>query len=219
MKFQASRAAAGWFDTVRETLQLIHQPEALQQFNVTTSASTAILEEDDVLAGEPWFLEEAELVDTFWKLLVELASARCWSQIQFSTIQPCALAIALSPDIGPNSLAQKLLHEQRDTWNAVLAAERASASDSKLSPGERSALTLVLRDLGWNRLQVSREAMLECTAAGWKVSHARVQETARCLFAGPAQTKYELEDLFAHLASIACASNLPVAMNKWLGTC
>ncbi|CAE7563238.1 unnamed protein product [Symbiodinium sp. CCMP2592] len=209
MKFQATRAAAGWFDVVRDTLHLIHEREALQRFNVTTSVSTSILEEDDDLAKEPWFLEESELVDTFWKLLVELASARSWSQVQFSTIQPCALAIALSPDNGPNSLAQKLLHEQRDTWNAVLKAERSAASDSKLDPGVRSALNQVLCDLGWNRLQVSREAMLECTAANWKVSDQRVLETARCLFAGQAQTKYHLEDLFAHLVSVARASNLP----------
>ncbi|CAE7226220.1 unnamed protein product [Symbiodinium sp. CCMP2592] len=215
IEFQASRAKGSWFSTVVNTLHLIHEPQALQRINITPATAAAILEDDDCLATEPWFLDECELVAKFWKLLVELSAARCWSQIQFTTLQPGALAVVLSQDHGPFSTAQRLLDRQQDVWTAVLRAEQAVTPDSKVPPAVKAALTQILQDLGWNRLQVAREAMMECEAGNWKATDRRVQEQARCLFAGPAQTKWDLEDLFAHLVSVSRSANLPVAMNKW----
>ena len=200
---------------MQDTLSLIHDEAALQRFNVTMSASAGTVGEDDSFATEAWFQEECDLVDTFWKLLVELASARCWSQVQFTTLQPSALAAVLCAD---KTAAQRALNQQRAIWGAVIEAEQAASADSNLPPGDRAALVKLLQDLGWNRLQVAREAMIECTAAGWQASHPQIQAMAKAFFSGPAQTKTQLEDLFAHLASVSRASNLPVAMNKRLGS-
>ena len=201
--------------TVMETLHLIHDSRALQAFNVTASMSATIVQDGDALESESWFLQETEQVATFWKLLVEISSARSWSQIQFTTLQPSALAVVLSPDHGPNSFAQQALDQQRDTWLAVVKAERATASNSKqLPPNAKNALSSVLQEMAWNRLQIAREAMVEAMSAGFQATDANLQQQARCLFNGPAQTKFDLEDLFAHLASVARSTNLPVAMNK-----
>ena len=195
-----------------ETLDLVHSNAALQSFNVTTSATAEAIEPEDDESTEQWFLDECLLVQRFWKLLTEVASARSWSQVQFQVCQPNALAIALHTD---RALAQRSLREQRNVWNAVIQAERAAAPDSTLEHGLKESLGKLLLDLGWNRLQVARESFLVCQAAGWDVEHPEVQSQARCIFSGPAQTKWELEDLFAHLASVARSANLPTAMNKF----
>ena len=209
IQFQADRAAGAWFQTVVETLNLIHSSSALQAFNITTCQSAEPIQDSDDERDEPWFKDECVKVEGFWKLLTELASARAWSQVQFQVCQPNALAVVLH---GDTVLGQQGLRQQEAVWAAVIAAERAVATGSSSPPTVQESLKHVLQDLGWNR----RECLLVCTGAGWVAGDPEVQTQARCIFSGPAQTKWELEDLFAHLASVARSSNLPTAMNKHL---
>ena len=166
---------------------------------------------DDPEVSEAWFMDEVAKLQKFWRLLLELASARSWSQVQFTTCQPNAMAVVLLKN---TAAAQAGLDAIKLTWDAVISAERAAASDSNVKSATRDALRAVLQDLAWNRLQPARECLLECIRGKWLVTDGGIQKQAESLFSGPANTKWELEDLFAHLASVARATNLPTAMNK-----
>ena len=212
MQFQANRASGGaWFTTVRTTLQRLHDRQALESFGVTVSMSAPPLLPQDPDASEQWFLGECKMIEKYWRVLIEISSARSWSQIQFSTCQPNSLAVVLLED---RSAAQAGLDVIKEVWDAVLAAERAAASDSKTPPADRAAISGLLLDVAWNRLQTARESWLVCEQGKWLASDASIRLQAEHLFSGPANTKWDLEDLFAHLASIARSSNLPTAMNK-----
>ena len=195
--------------TVHETLNLVHDEKALQRFGITVCETSSIIDED---LAEGWLVEQREAVDSFWRLLIELASARSWSQMQFVSLQPQALAAVLCTDA---ATAQRELDKLRVVWGAVAQAEKAVVGKS-LQPGQKAALAEVLQDMGWHRLQVAREVKMECQAAGWQASDEQVQLAARLVCGGPSQTKFQLEDLFSHLISVARAANLPRAMNKWL---
>ncbi|CAJ1372311.1 unnamed protein product, partial [Effrenium voratum] len=165
--------------------------------------------QDSPIKQEPWFQEEKKKLNNFWSLVTEHAAARCWSQSFFTMCQPNSVAACLHKD--PET-AKRALRMQKRIWEAVLAAEKAV--DSKTTPGPiKTELEKRLVDISWHRLQISREICAMCEHTGWTVE--AVREQALYLFGGPANTKYDLEDLFAHLQSVARATNLPTAMNKW----
>ena len=63
------------------------------------------------------------------------------------------------------------------------------------------------RGCGVQSLQLSR---------GWNANHEIIQEVALAMTGCPQNTKYDLEDGFAHLSSLSKLSNLSTAMNKSL---
>ncbi|CAE7228362.1 unnamed protein product, partial [Symbiodinium microadriaticum] len=176
---------------------------------VSTSAPTLLPEDPD--ASEQWFLDECKKLEKYWRVLVEIGSARSWSQIQFHVCQPNSLAVVLLND---RSAAQAGLDVIREVRDAVLAAERAAAADSGTPPADREAISALLQDLAWNRLQTARESWLVCEEGQWRADDPDIQLQAEHLFSGEANTKWSLEDLFSHLATIARSTNLPTAMNK-----
>ena len=85
MQFQANRASGGaWFTTVRTTLQRLHDRQALESFGVTVSMSAPPLLPQDPDASEQWFLGECKMIEKYWRVLIEISSARSWSQIQLA---------------------------------------------------------------------------------------------------------------------------------------
>ena len=178
---------------------------------MSTSAPTLLPEDPD--ASEQWFLDECKKLEKYWRVLVEIGSARSWSQIQFHVCQPNSLAVVLLND---RSAAQAGLDVIREVRDAVLAAERAAAADSGTPPADREAISALLQDLAWNRLQTARESWLVCEEGQWRADDPDIQLQAEHLFSGEANTKWSLEDLFSHLATIARSTNLPTAMNKTL---
>ena len=212
MNFQTRRAIGAWFGTALRTVRLIHDPAALRRFGISISALAPAAAAENPLHEAEWFLDERRKIKEFFDLLIEVAAARSWSQVQFSVCQPEALAVVLHAD---QHLSEIALREQRQVWRAVLRAEHLLANGA-LEEADAAALKSLMQDLAWNNLQVARESYLVAEQCAWRPSDTRFRAQVSALLGGPCQTKFELEDLFAHLASVARASNLPVAMNKRL---
>ena len=162
-------------------------------------------------AQEPWLLEEAERLNNYTFLLVELASARAWSQIGFTNIMPFPFAAAHhdSPQV-----AEQLLRNVKEIWEAILQAERY-VNDPEIPKGLREEVKKRLSDICWNRMQLSREAFVTFAKGNWDPNEKNIKEFTMRMFGGPANTKYDLEDLFAHLVSVSKMSSQATAMGKW----
>ena len=206
--FLAKRAAGAWYGSVQNTLKLVDDPAALKRINITVPQGSLVMAEEE----EPqWLrLEKVKLAE-FWTLATEIASARSWSQTQFVMCQPHGFAASLHPD---EQLANACLREQRRVWECVLIAERAVGPHSELSAGQKQALTSLLQELAWNRIQISREVYLTAQESAWNAGDARIREQAKLLFSGQGNTKFDLEDVFAHLSQVARSSNSNTPMNK-----
>ena len=167
--------------------------------------------------GVAWLEQEQELLDEYFNLLIELASARSWSQIMFSTHWPHSFASVFHPN--PRT-AQQLLNHQRQIFQAILQAENVvygRAGDNPLPLTTKKIVKTMLDGVAFNQLQLVREMYLVCERAGWDVNHADIKALAHRCFGAPFNTKYNLEDLFAHLSSVAKLSSLATPMNKPLG--
>lgn len=206
VEWQAHRCAGNWFDTIISSISGIHDSEALGTFLTVDIIGDPVME-----AQEPWLVEEVERLNNFTYLLVELASARAWSQIGFTNIMPFPFAAALheTPQV-----AEQLLRNTQEIWTAILQAERY-VDDPEKPKALRDAVKKRLSDLCWNRMQLSREAYVTFAKGNWDPNEKNIKEFTMRLFGGQANTKYDLEDLFAHLVSVSKMSSQATAMGKW----
>lgn len=198
-----------WFPWILESFAVMTNAGALRSFGIMTE--TPLTAQTGGL--EAWQLEEQKRLTSFFDLLVELASARAWSQILFSTLVPNSLSGVLSMNAAARKTALKYLKE---TWDAVLAAEDFVQRKDKANAALRMQVKGKLAELAWNQLQLAREIYAVCALDDWKADGPNVQAMARALFQGPANTKYDLEDAFAHLASVSKTTTQSTAMNKRL---
>lgn len=163
---------------------------------------------------ESWQIQELGKLQEYWCLLYELASARCWSQSLYTTCLPNSFAALLHDDRG---LAQQHLDLIHRTLEAVQKAESLVFGDLDPSCSKKvkeAVHKLLVNDLAWNRLQVTRELWARCEGCHWQVSDSELQEFLRALFGHCPNTKFDLEDAFAHLASVGRMSSMATAMSK-----
>ena len=214
MRFLSGRVAGDWFDYILKSLGTLHQPEALEKFiSVDVRGDLSDPGENDMdQEPPPWIQEETERLQTYVRLLVELASARSWSQFMFVNCCPNNLVGLLHED---PRVAQQLSNYQKSIWEGVLLAERYVHDKSLNIPKDLAKeLNLRLEDVTWHELQLSREVFIICSAAGWDCTDPKVVELAKRIFSVPWNTKFDLEDLFAHLSSLSSMSSLATAMGK-----
>ena len=212
LRWQAHRSTGEWFVSILESLGGRHNDEILSKFISCDTSSVA----EGLPVNEPWFTEEKERLNVFFNLLVELASARAWSQMPFVNVPPYNFAAVLHED---STIAQQHMEHCRVSWHAILAAESASSPGRRvdvLNRDVKKAVTDRLRDISFQSFQVTREVMALCEECGWKANHPSLQKLAQRMFGGPCETKFSLEDLFAHLTSVAKLSNLTTPFNKCL---
>ena len=197
-----------------DTLALIHDPNTLEACGISVPRGREILAAAEVLASQEWFQEELVCLNDFWSYLVELASARAWSQIQHAALWPQMLACVSHPNRDRTSEA---LQSMRRTWDAVLRAEDITIhAAGDLSQADRRALANVMADLAWNKLSFARECAVVCRQASWDPAHEDIQELCKSMWSKPLNTKYDLEDCFAHLAAVHKLSTKASQFNKWL---
>lgn len=125
------------------------------------------------------------------------------------------MVAALHPD---HVAAQTHMTQHKKMWESVLAAEKFVQN-----PQNRASNKAVVRavqerldDIAWNELQLGRELYLECMRSGWDVTNESLRRATWTLFASPANTKYDLEDLFAHLSAVSKQSSKSTPMSKTL---
>lgn len=189
----------------------IHDADAISKF-----ITLGDINDSDMTSNptDTWVLEEKERLGDFWTLLIELASSRCWSQMVFVNVPPYSLAAVLHTD---RQVGQQLLTHQKVMWEAILQAEALVYQQKPNVP--KAVMTEVnqrLLDVSLNSFQIAREVCVLCQQCNWDVGEEGIQIMAHQLFGGHCETKYTLEDLFAHLASVQKASHPTRPLNKCL---
>ena len=199
---------------ILESLGTLHSPNALQTF-ITLGGGDQGPGENDLDEGPvQWIQDETSRLETYVRLLIELASSRAWSQMMYTNCQPNSFVGVLHPD---QTLSKQLFTHQQGVWEGVLHAEKC-LHDPDLSPkiGKdiKKELEKRLEDVCWQELQLAREIYIVCASCDWDPSNHDVIQLARRIFGVPWNTKFDLEDLFAHLASVSKMTSLATAMGK-----
>ena len=109
-----------------------------------------------------------------------------------------------------------MTHQKR-VFEAILTAEPIAFGREKVAKDIQKQVVARMEDICWNQLQLAREIFVECARADFQVDDKNIQLLARRIFGNPYNTKYDLEDAFAHLTSIAKLSSLATPMSKPLG--
>lgn len=195
-----------WFDTVLKSLSTFHDADQLDQF-----ITVQVGDRPDDLGDCDWLTAEKSRLQTYLAMLIECAAARSWSQMLFVMCEPNSLASVLYHHV---PTAKQMLEQSKKKWEAILKAEEF-IKDRTANKATQTIVRKLLGFVGWNRLQCARECFLECEKGQWKVESQNIIGLARVMFGGPCQTKFDLEDLFAHLAKLSKAHQ-PTAMNKIL---
>ena len=162
--------------------------------------------------------EENERLEQFWKLLYEICSARCWSQVQYVMLVPNLLAIVWHEN---RDIRSEGLTRAQHIFDAVFAAETlvygTQQGETDASKRTVKEVERCLNDCAWNRLQLSREAFAVCRAAQFDHTDEQLRLLTHRLFARPATTKHMLEDSFGHMSDVAKRHMKGQTMQRLLG--
>ena len=142
--------------------------------------------------------QHEEILGKLLNYIIELSSARCWSQILFSTCLPNLLACLHHRERSHRIAGLQCV---RATWQAVLHAERTLADD-ETPAAIKLALKNIVAGMAWNVTQLSREIFAMGERADWGVDDYELRRLAFLMFAAPANTKHFLEDSLSHLSDV-----------------
>ena len=193
---------------------MFHNTDILEKIGISRAGGDQ--PERNTLEDQDWFIQKKQHLENFWVLLVELASARSWSQSLYVSCWPHNLVSVLHQDHG---LAQQVMDRNNKTWTAILKAETLihDPAFQKKMPAIAKGLNERLSQIDWHEWQFSRELYLESCKANWKISNMTLRSTAFDIFGSPANTKYDLEDVFSHMAALSKFLSKATPMNKSLG--
>ena len=197
-----------------DTLALIHDPVTLAACEVTAAPGPVRLPDSSFLEAQEWFRDEQKNLDELWLYLLEVASKRAWGQIQHAALFPQLVAGALSDD---KRAAAAAMSAGERLWDAILRAEDMQfhgAGIEGISAAARVSLGRIMSDLAFNRQSFARECAVVCRQAQWQHDYKDVQDLARSLYAKPLNTKFDLEDCFAHLSSVHQLTSKASPFNK-----
>ncbi|CAE7881470.1 unnamed protein product [Symbiodinium sp. KB8] len=145
LRWRAERACGGWFKAVSQTLLMLHDSSVLEKLHLT-------LAEADDSSIPP---EEEITLERFYSYVLELASARSWSQSLYSTCLPNFFAGIFHEK---QALRDTCMTRVKELWKCVLEAE-AFVRNPREDAAVRQAVAGILADMAWNRLQISRELL------------------------------------------------------------
>ena len=189
MRWKAARARSQtWYPTIVEIMTSIHSADTLKRLHISLSGTRS----SDLT-------DEVALLEKYANLAIEISSARCWSNAQFTICLPSFLAVVHHADTAERERGMRYI---KKLWDCVLIAEK-TLSDDKTDVHVRDALDQVLTHMAWHKGQIAREIYLQCRAADWKHTDQQVRQLAFSLFGTHANTKHFLEDTFSHLADVA----------------
>lgn len=221
MQWQARRAHGAWFQVVLDSLGKIHDMRTLQRINITVNYEPSDSDYNLTLL-EPvdppeWFSDEKQRLNDAFLVAIEIAADRSWNQMLFGTCLPSTFAGVLLDD--DSVKVQRHLKFIHTVWDAVLKAEALVVTTANKSI--RDFMKSLLSDLAWNQMQICRELYVLCCQCQWSMdgtspSGDHIRTLAMYLHGSPCNTKFDLEDLFAHLVSVGKLTTLATAMNKLL---
>lgn len=131
------------------------------------------------------------------------ARGRTWSQSVHSNCNPNVISTVFSLNMNVRQWGMNVL---RDLDSALGTAHRVKGENRANARGK--AVTDMLRDCWWPRLL---QIPLETTQVGrncdFDADDSEMRMQAFALFAGPSNSKFTAEDVFAHLQHVGSRSN------------
>ena len=182
---------------------MLHDSSVLEKLHLT-------LAEADDSSIPP---EEEITLERFYSYVLELASARSWSQSLYSTCLPNFFAGIFHEK---QALRDTCMTRVKELWKCVLEAE-AFVRNPREDAAVRQAVAGILADMAWNRLQISRELLAVIRQGQYDTSDYETRRLAFLLFGTHANTKFCLEDKFGHLADLSARGARQSKMSKLPG--
>ena len=153
-----------------------------------------------------------------WKLVLALATARCWSQLHHSITLPHAFVRVFSdPASGSLKNSEKTLKALCSALQSVDKALRQAQAGQDKEP--LSAVQALADDLGTFTWVLTREILVDMEQADYNLQDDRLRELAWAIFASAAQTKSTCEDSFTWLKDSAKRQSTTDKMadeTKWM---
>ena len=174
----------------------MHDSENLRKLTVTLPTPDM----HAVDASEDFVARDKDLLQKLFRFSYELASIRCWSQMQFAVQIPHLLAMVHHEN---HDLRWEAMERADTTWQAFLLAERLVHVDKDPQALRKGGLQDCLKEAAWHQLQLARESYCICRNAHWDPRDAELRLFSWLMYGRPANTKFMLEDVFAHLADIS----------------
>ncbi|CAE7835620.1 unnamed protein product [Symbiodinium sp. CCMP2592] len=164
----------------------------------------------DIDGLDAWAKREQEIWVQSFKVCVELASARCWSQLVHSAAMPNLMAGVFHPR---DYVRDTLMAWMKRCFVRIQDAVRyVEENDDDTAASLRS----ILKDIGFHRSQLVLECWAVLEKSNWDFRNNDVRELAFSLHAGQSTTKMACEDSFNWLASVCSRqSKGSQRYNKW----
>ncbi|CAE8701071.1 unnamed protein product [Polarella glacialis] len=194
LHWAAQRSSGLYFAGVKAVIHTLHDREVLDRLGLSLHVPGQHPDEE-----EAWVQEELATLARYRKLVVELASARCWSNAHFTICQPHTFVQVHHPDA---SRRPRVLNQTKKVWAAILMMEDVVLKHVAVSAGVFKAAKRCLNDVAWNCSQVARETYAVCLQAAWSHTDEQLREQSFAIFARPHNTKFFLEDAFGNLADV-----------------
>ena len=189
MRFVAERSAGStWMTTVNTMLTRLVSGSFTEIVDLHPGPSRHAPE---LSSDDPRLARDHVLVKHHADFLLDLCSNRIWSQSFFGLCWPYMLSQAYLEDAAGLRRARALWRLATET---VLSLEDFCAADPLATHAH-----VLLKDIGTNEWQLSRECMVLMHKHDCDPDHPEIKDLAWQAFAGPFSTKDLLESAFNHI--------------------
>ena len=130
---------------------------------------------------------------SYARIVISVASQYAWYMMMYTVCMPEGLAAVLVPE---QTASRRAMRRVRESWENVQNLHRAAAA--------RPACAKLYEDIYWAHSNVLvHEAMLICEQNDWNPETMAVRKMVYDIWAGVADTKRALEDVFAALKNVS----------------
>ena len=192
LRWQALRSYGKWFQSVHDLLDLFESAGTFAYLDMRQHNPAA----EPISVDDPSVQQDVKIARCLCDFVVQLSSARCWSQLHHTWCLPHCLAQVFLPHPEHMEDAQAFLQNVAKLLSKVDEARQADA----VARGPHAKLmTELVDDLATLDWILTREILIDGAQTNWDPCHARLRETAFSIFAGSAETKNTCENCFAWL--------------------
>ena len=178
-----------WWATVCNTLKASFSTTLAERLGQTPAAASTQERAEGIA---PWMVQEAEILGKAFHFASHVASYHLWGHLQYHWVLPHALPAYLISDPQQRTTQVASL---AGLVKAVSAAEKLEKNSAKLP----EALQRLMRDIGWNRQQLAREAMAYMTQTGFDPNAQALRELASKICGASHSTWGVMESAFSYL--------------------
>ncbi|CAE6970581.1 unnamed protein product [Symbiodinium sp. CCMP2592] len=190
LHFQAARSLGSWYETVLGFAQLLQAPHVLRGLDLRSYDNDNL----PVSLDDPTVRVDCKICKSMWNFVVELSSARVWSQMHHSICFPHCFARVFAEKDSDLDASEIFLRSLSKCFRNVDLAYRQQG------PGPmRQAVGSLIDDLGTFWWVLTRELIIQGEQQSWNLREQSLRELGFVMFASSVETKRMCEDAFAYL--------------------